>query len=91
MKLSIIIPTYNAEEYVVELVEQVCRQMHADDELIVVDDASTDQTVKRASEHIDSNLNYTIIRKECNSGVSNSRNVGLRQATGDYIIFFDFA
>lgn len=87
MQLSIILPCYNVAQYVKRAVSSLLRQDIDDYEVIIVDDGSTDdlQSECRQWSGID---RVKVIRIE-NQGVSEARNVGLRAAVGDYILFVD--
>lgn len=85
VKVSIIIPTFNRGEMVVEAVESVLAQTHGRFELIVVDDGSTDDTSKRLG---DWGSQITLIHQQ-NRGVSAARNTGIDAAGGDLIAFLD--
>ena len=80
MKLSIIIPCYNSEPYINELLEGLYPQLTEETEVIIVDDGS-DKPYKAP-------YGLKVIRKE-NGGVSSARNVGLSKAKGSYIAFVD--
>jgi glycosyltransferase involved in cell wall biosynthesis len=85
-QVSVIIPTYNRSALVKEAVESVLTQTLGDLEVLVVDDGSTDDT-RRVIETIpDKRVRY--FYKE-NGGVSSARNIGLKNATGEYIAFLD--
>lgn len=88
MKFSIIIPVYNSEKYLKECVDSVLGQTHDDLEVILVDDESNDSSPKICKDYSlkDSRVKY--IRKR-NGGTSSARNVGLDNATGDYLMFID--
>lgn len=85
-KVSIIIPAYNCQNYIMECLESIQEQTYKDKEIIVIDDGSTDDTGKIVSEFNSENIKY--IYQE-NSGAPAARNNGLKYATGKYIIFFD--
>lgn len=87
MKLSFIIPTYNFGKKIKKCLASVIAQTvgKIEMEIIVVDDGSTDDTNIMIAEYIDK-IRY--IKKD-NSGVSDARNVGIREATGDYLCFVD--
>lgn len=86
IKVSIIIPVYNAKKYIKDTVKNVLNQKHSNIEIILVDDGSTDGS----SEICDKlNNNKIICVHQENKGVSKTRNVGLSIATGDYILFLD--
>lgn len=81
MKLSIIIPAYNAEPYIHELLDCLQPQLNDDVEVIVIDDGSK-EPLKINRDHV------RLIRKE-NGGVSSARNRGIDESKGDYISFID--
>ena len=86
MKLSIIIPTYNREEYIKRCLESALNQTYKDIEVIIVDDGSTDNTEKIIKSYKDKRIKYF---KNTNHGIGFSRNFGLDKANGDYIFFLD--
>jgi glycosyltransferase involved in cell wall biosynthesis len=86
MKISVIIPAYNAEQYIRTAIESCLNQTCAPIEIIVVDDASTDGTAAVA-ESFPSPVR--VIRLPENMGVSVARNRGVEASTGDWIAFLD--
>ena len=86
--LSIIIPTYNCEEFVHEGIEAVLRQLPEDYELIIVDDGSTDGTVQRLADYEGRQTNVRVFYGE-HKGASAARNAGLDMAIGDFVGFMD--
>lgn len=86
MKISVVIPTYNRADFLPEALASVRRQEHADLEIIVVDDGSSDATADLVRA-FDSSIHF--VRFEHNRGVSAARNAGLRLATGEAIAFLD--
>ena len=91
MKLSIVIPTYNVENYISECLYSLLPYCTDETELIIVDDHSTDNTVSRIRGCVMmwSMKNITLIVNPENRGVSYARNFGLKHATGEYIAFVD--
>lgn len=87
-KISVIIPVYNLSEYIDECIQSVINQSYTNIEIIVVDDGSTDDSVKKISGYLNSYKNIKLIEKD-NGGVSSARNCGLDNASGDYIAFVD--
>lgn len=88
-KTSVIVPIYNAEKYLARCLDSILIQADENVELILINDGSTDKSeeiIKTYLGKYKSSIKY--IKKE-NSGVANSRNVGLEKATGEYIIFVD--
>lgn len=88
MKLSLIIPIYNAEKYLRECLESVKKLNISDLECILVNDGSKDGSLTICQEYADKNAIFKIVDKE-NGGVSAARNSGLKVACGDYIMFLD--
>jgi|SRR5262245_54078978 glycosyltransferase involved in cell wall biosynthesis len=91
--VSVVIPTYNAEPYIVGTLFSVLRQRHpglVKVEILVVDDNSTDGTLS-AVETIAASYpgEIRVIRQQRNCGPAVARNRGLRDATGDFICFLD--
>lgn len=84
---SIIIPVYNVEEYLSECVESILVQNFSDYEIILVDDGSKDQSGAICDKYMENNKVRVIHKK--NGGLSSARNVGLKVAKGQYIIFID--
>ncbi|MCG5502263.1 glycosyltransferase family 2 protein, partial [Ectothiorhodospira lacustris] len=85
-KISIIIPAYNAEEFIRKSIESALNQnTEADLEIIVINDGSTDNTEREAKSYLPK-IKY--ISTE-NRGVSAARNLGIMNATGDFICFLD--
>ena len=85
-KISIIVPIYNSELYLVECVNSIIDQTYKDIEIVLINDGSTDNSLKICKKFKDNRI--VIVNKE-NSGVSDSRNVGIERSTGDYISFVD--
>lgn len=90
LKVSVVIPVFNAEIYIEECVNSVLNQTHENIEIILVDDCSNDQSLSKITElsrrHQDKIKVYHI---DTNSGPSNARNYGIEQTTGQYISFLD--
>ena len=92
--VSVIIPVYNAEKFIIETLDSVFAQTYRPIEIIVVDDGSTDKTAKilkgcqtdKINES--SGINLTCMYQQ-NSGPSKARNTGIKTAKGEYIAFLD--
>ncbi len=86
--VSVIIPAYNVEKYIEECLKSIENQNYANYEIIVVNDGSTDNTLNVIKELAIKDNRIKIINKP-NTGVSDTRNFGLDEAKGDYIVFVD--
>ena len=90
LKISVIIPAYNAEKYLTATLDSVVSQTMSDSdyEIIIVNDGSSDHTADILEKYKNLYSNITVINKE-NGGPSSARNTGLATANGKYIYFFD--
>lgn len=88
MKISVIIPVYNAEKYLRKCLDSVCNQTYADWEAIAVDDGSLDNSYEILQEYAAKDSRFIIETKK-NEGPGLTRNRALDEATGDYIVFLD--
>lgn len=87
MFISVVVPVYNVEKYLEKCLQSLIEQCYSDME-IVVDDKSTDRSLCIAKKYEKYN-NVKVISKEKNTGLSDSRNVGIRESRGQYIMFLD--
>lgn len=91
MKYSVIIPVYNGGKYIRECVESVMTQnlpYNVEIEILIIDDGSTDNTVEICNSMFKDRLRTNIYSKH-NEGLLLSRRFGLKQATGEWIVFLD--
>ena len=88
MKVSVIIPIYNVKPYLERCVKSVLDQTYKKLEVILIDDGSTDGSGELCDELATVDERIIVIHQE-NQGLSGARNTGIRQATGEYIIFLD--
>ena len=87
--ISVIVPIYNVEKYITKCLESIVNQSYKDFELLLVNDGSTDNSVSVIRNYlVDKQVNWKIIDKK-NGGQSSARNIGLKNAIGDYIVFID--
>ena len=90
-KLSIIVPVYNVEKYLDKCLDSILNSTYKDFELIVINDGTKDNSEQIITKYLE-NEEYKdkiiYISKE-NSGLSDTRNLGMSKATGDYIAFVD--
>lgn len=89
--LSICIPMYNCESYIIDCLQSVQKQSIGKDvEVIIIDDGSTDHSRELAENYINEmQMNAYIFGNAQNSGVAYSRNVAIEKATGEYVMFLD--
>ena len=88
ISVSVIMPVYNAQEYLERGVDSILGQTFKDYELILVDDGSTDDSGKMCDDYAKSNPQVSVIH-QTNQGVSAARQKGLDVASGQYVIFAD--
>lgn len=90
MKLSVIIPVYNVEKYITKCLESILDQglENPDYEIIIVNDGSTDSSLRIVESYAESNTHIKIFNKE-NGGAGSARNYGMDCAKGKYIYFID--
>lgn len=87
MKVTILIPNYNNEAYLVECLNSIKKQTYSDFEVLIIDDKSTDKSVGIINNY--QGLNITLIQKEKNSGIIDTLNIGLEKIKTEYIIRMD--
>ena len=87
-KISIIVPVYNVENYLERCVESILKQTYTNFELLLINDGSTDQSGELCDQLVSKNGNIKVFHLE-NAGVSNARNVGIQNSTGEWITFVD--
>ncbi|WP_294066082.1 glycosyltransferase family 2 protein [uncultured Fusobacterium sp.] len=87
-KFSIIIPCYNIEKYISKTLKNVLAQTFQNFEIILINDGSEDNTGKILDSYSNKDNRIRVIHKE-NEGVSEARNVGIKNAKGEYIYFLD--
>ena len=86
-KVSVIIPAYNCEEYIEQAILSCLCQDYENIEIVVVNDGSTDSTFEKIIPFADKG--NVIVINQSNQGVSAARNVGIENASGDYVTFLD--
>lgn len=89
MKVSVVMPAYNAEKYIEAAIQSVLRQTWTEFELLVIDDGSQDSTAEIAERLAAGDERIAVLRGAENAGVSASRNRGVAQAGGEWIAFLD--
>lgn len=88
MKFSVIVPVYKAEDYLSQCVDSILNQDFDEFELILVDDGSPDKSPEICDEYAKKDCRVKVIHKQ-NGGASDARNVGIKSAIGDYLLFVD--
>ncbi|OUM70368.1 glycosyltransferase family 2 protein [Piromyces sp. E2] len=89
VKVSIIIPVYNTENYLKRSLESVVNQTLKEIEIILIDDASTDNSLNILNQYKNMDNRIKVFHNNENKGVSYSRNVGIENSTGEFIGFMD--
>lgn len=87
-KISIITPVYNTQKYLKRCIESVLSQTYSNIELLLIDDGSTDESGKICDEYANKDSRVKVFHIT-NGGPSRARNIGLENATGNYILFVD--
>ncbi|MEI0492145.1 glycosyltransferase family 2 protein [Brachyspira intermedia] len=88
-KISVIIPVYNVEKYIVKCLNSISNQTFTDIEIICIDDCSTDNSYNLIEEYQKKDNRIILIKNQINKGASYSRNIGIKKSTSDYITFID--
>ena len=86
--ISVIVPIYNTEKYLVECVESIRKQTYSNIEIILVDDGSTDASIEICDEFAEKDSRVRVFHKE-NEGVAVARNFGIQQSNGQYVVIVD--
>lgn len=86
--VSIIVPVYNLEKFIEQCLRSIIEQTYKHLEILVIDDGSTDQSAKIIKEIANQDARIIYINQE-NAGVAETRNAGLKNATGSYVVFVD--
>ncbi len=86
--ISLIIPVYNVEKYVTQCLDSVVDQIVPFDEVIIVNDGSSDHSLEICEKYV-SKCEYLRLISQENRGLSSARNIGISEASGEYIMFLD--
>lgn len=87
-KISVIVPVYNTEKYIERCLRSIIKQTYQNIEIIIVDDGSIDRTVEFCMHYQQIDSRIVVLTKK-NGGAGSARNLGLKNASGDYISFID--
>lgn len=88
VKVSVILPVYNSEEYLEKCLDDILTQTLNEIELICVDDGSVDSSLKILKDYAEKDNRIKVLHKE-NGGAASARNMGIDQASGEYLSFLD--
>ena len=88
MRISVIVPVYQVEKYLSRCIESLLAQSYSDYEIILVDDGSRDGSGQICDDYAGREARIRVIHQE-NQGLGPARNAGVRQASGDYVVFVD--
>ena len=88
-KVSIIVPVYNVEKYIDQCMESICTQTYKRIEIVIVCDESTDDSSVKCRSWADKDQRIRLILNHQRKGLGAARNIGLRSATGRYIVYVD--
>jgi len=88
-KVSIIMPVYNAQDFVLQSLTSIAESSHKNLEIIIIDDCSTDKTEEIVNDFIRTDDRFFYLHNTSNRNVSISRNIALRKITGEYVTFVD--
>lgn len=88
IKISVVIPVYNAAPYLQRCLDSICSQSHKNLEIICINDGATDKSLEILSTYAEKEKRLVVISQE-NKGASAARNAGIERATGDFISFID--
>lgn len=86
--VSIIVPIYNAEKYLNKCIESIVNQLYSNIEIILIDDGSTDNSLNICKDYCMKDKRIRLISQK-NGGPSKARNNGIKNSSGDYILFVD--
>ena len=88
-KVSVIVPVYKVETYLVRCLDSLCRQSLRDIEIVLVDDASPDRCGEICEAYAEKDARFKVIHHLENRGLGAARNTGIAHATCDYLMFVD--
>ena len=89
--ITVVMPNYNGRRFVEQAIDSVLNQTYSNFELLVVDDCSKDDSLQLIQQKAQSDDRIRIIALEHNAGVANARNVGIKEAKGEFIALLDNA
>lgn len=87
--VSVIVPVYKVEKYLVRCLDSLCNQSLSDIEILLIDDASPDRCDEICELYAKKDLRFRVFHSQINHGLSVARNNGIANAHGDYLMFVD--
>ena len=87
--ITVVMPNYNGHRFVEQAIDSVLHQTYPNFELLVVDDCSKDNSLQLIQQKAQSDDRIRVIALEHNAGVANARNVGIKEAKGEFIALLD--
>lgn len=89
--VSVVIPIYNVEKYIIRCLKSVISQTYKNVEIILVDDCGEDDSRDKALAYLNTvtDVRYKLICHRSNMGLSEARNTGIRESSGEYVFFLD--
>lgn len=88
VKITMVVPVYKVEQYIDKCINSLINQTYKEVEIILVDDGSPDRCPEICDQYAQEDKRIKVIHKT-NGGLSDARNVGLKEATGEYVLFVD--
>ena len=88
MKFSIIVPIYNVEKYIEKCLDSISQQAFGDFEVICVNDGTLDDSITYVIDKMKNDKRFKLFNKQ-NGGLSDARNFGIRESSGEYLVFLD--
>lgn len=89
MKVSVVIPVYNNEQYIVQCIESLQHQTYTDIEIILINDGSNQKCSKLVTHLAKKDERIVLLSQKKNAGTGTARNTGIEHATGEFIYFMD--
>ena len=87
--ISIVVPVYNGEKYIVDCLKSILLQTYTEWELLIIDNASTDDSLDICKDYVAKDDRIQVLHQHHNMGVSAARNLGMQKARGEFITFID--
>ena len=88
-RVSAIVPLFNGERFISQALESLLSQTQPIDEIIVIDDKSTDRGLEKVQKLTEANETVKLLKNSENKGSSHCRNLGIKESSGDYVLFLD--